>query len=161
MKRHSTILTSFVGLCLAGFAVMGCEKSSDEREIAEEQLEEQVEENPAVKPVQEIKDDPASFVGKTVTIAGEVEEIFSPGVMRVDGVTTLWGDEIFVLANDDALPNKAVTEDEKLKITGTVQTVTVAEIEADFEVDLETEVEAEIESYPVLVAERMDVADVI
>ena len=103
----------------------------------------------------QLEDNPSMYVGKTVSIDAEVEEVFGPRLFTIDEPN--WGDldgEILVYV---PTPLAAlVRDDDRVTVTGEVKRF----VEADFEKEwgwlgLDEGVEIEISKRPVLVASRV------
>lgn len=83
---------------------------------------------------------PTWYAGMTVTLEGEVEEVYGPG--------------LFVLANEDLFSDEIVVssrsqtrleEGAEVVVTGTVRAFTVVEMEREYGWDLDPQIEAELE----------------
>ncbi|MGH9321387.1 MAG: hypothetical protein ACRD3V_16065, partial [Vicinamibacteria bacterium] len=114
----------------------------------------------------ELEENKQKYMGKTVSVDAEIEEVFGPRIFTIDEPN--WGDldgEILVY-----LPSTlaaTVREDDRVTITGTVEPFVRAEVEREWGwLGLDPEVEIELSGKPVLVATRIvggnnDVAMVI
>lgn len=97
--------------------------------------------------IQDIVDNPASFVGRTVTVSGEVEEIYSPkGAFSITGGGAIAENQLLVLAKADKVP--MVEENQNVRVRGAVRAYAVADLQRletdigwDFSPELETELE--------------------
>lgn len=75
-----------------------------------------------------VVDNPASFAGRTVTVRGEVEEIYSPrGAFALTGGGIVAENQLMVLVKGDKAP--MLEEDRQVRVTGRVRAYAVAEIE--------------------------------
>lgn len=106
----------------------------------------------------EIIDNPDSYIGRTVSLNGEVDTIYSPDVFLLDQELAVIGDELLVVTRDtlpeganDAIPNP-LDDSDLVTVTGTVQSMLLTEVEREFDVDFDPEFEVEYEQRPVLVA---------
>ena len=140
------------GLCLALVGIGGCKK----RERVE-QLEERAEKGQGVTQVETVKENPEAFMGKSIEIAAEVEEMHGPRLVRVDGISTVWGDDILVVMPTSMTP-PTLQNGTTVTVKGTVHRLVIAEIERDYDMDLDAEIETEFRDQPVLVASSIEVA---
>ncbi len=105
----------------------------------------------------DIADDPSAYIGRTVTVSGEVSEILSPVVFRMNEDNLLdIGDEILVVhTGEPALVG--LTDDAEILVTGTVRNFVVAEIEDDLGIalDLDADLEIEYENRVAIVADTI------
>lgn len=61
--------------------------------------------------------DPMSFVGQTVTVSAEVNDVISTQAFTIAGTLQTSADELLILAAD---PGVAITEESAVEVTGTV-----------------------------------------
>ncbi|MGH9941232.1 MAG: hypothetical protein ACRD9R_02605 [Pyrinomonadaceae bacterium] len=104
----------------------------------------------------QIINNPNAYVGKTVTVSGDVEEIHSPRAFNMDsgvsvGELLVLGREPFPQVPDSG--NRAYIINDTATVTGTVRMLMTAEIEREVGWDLTPEIEAEFNAKPVLVAQ--------
>lgn len=128
---------------------------SDEEEAPIEELPEPVA-AASVEPA-EIINNPASWAGKTVTVSGDVEEVWSPRAFNMDsGVTT---GELLVLTKQPVptLQDFDPLVDDVATVTGTVRMLVIGEIERELGWDLQPELETEFTGKPVLVVDTAEI----
>jgi hypothetical protein len=99
--------------------------------------------------VADIQEDPAKFMGQTVTVVADVEEVHSPRAFSLDEDSPAAGgidNDLMVLS-----PQAGSLQDiddqwlnNKVRVTGTVGTINVVEIEREIGWDLTPELEAEV-----------------
>jgi len=98
-----------------------------------------------------LENDPNKFIGKTVTVEGEVDRVLGPNLFTIDERN--WVDlerEMPVVVPE---PLAAVVHtDAPVRVTGTVQKVPVAQIERRGGILSDPKIRAEIETRPALVA---------
>lgn len=99
--------------------------------------------------VADIQDDPSKFVGQTVTVVADVEEVHSPRAFSLDEDSPAAGgidNDLMVLSPQSG--NLRDIDDQwlnnKVRVTGTVGLVNVVEIEREIGWDLTPELEAEV-----------------
>jgi hypothetical protein len=99
----------------------------------------------------ELEDHPEKFIGKTVTVEGEVDRVLGPNLFTIDERD--WVDaerEMPVVVPD---PFSAIVHsDAPVRVTGTVQKVPIAQIERRGGILTDPKIKAEIETKPALVA---------
>jgi hypothetical protein len=103
----------------------------------------------------EIEDNPKQYLGKTVSVDAEVEDVYGPRLFTIDEPN--WADlrgEILVM-----LPSPLaalVSENDRVTITGTLKPFVRAEVERSWGwLGLDTDTEVEFSAKPVLVASRI------
>ncbi|MCR9162921.1 MAG: hypothetical protein ACE37F_14480 [Nannocystaceae bacterium] len=113
---------------------------------------------PLDKPtVEHVNEHIGSFVGKTVTLYGEVDEVHSNQAFVLEGNDWLFDHELLVVTPTPInMRAHGVDEDDRIAVRGTVRNLVTVEFERDFDLDLKPELEAEFETHPVLVAEEID-----
>jgi hypothetical protein len=106
---------------------------------------------PMTVDLDELEDDPEKFVGKTVTVEGEVDRVLGPNLFTIDERD--WKDlerEMPVVVPE---PFAAIVRsDAPVRVTGTVQKVPIAQIERRGGIVTDPRIKAEIETRPALVA---------
>lgn len=105
-----------------------------------------------------IIENPAAYVGKTVTVSGDVEEIFGPQAFSMDSGSSM--EELLVVGRE---PFPQVTEAENrvyvisdvATVTGVVQMLVTTEVEKEIGWDLTPEIVARFNAKPVLIAKTI------
>ena len=100
--------------------------------------------------VADIQEDPTKFVGQSVTVVADVEEVHSPRAFSLDEDSPAAGgidnDLMVLYPNSDALRD---IDDQwlnnKVRVTGKVGKFGIVEIERELGWDLRPELEAEVE----------------
>src|SRR5687768_14523537 len=107
---------------------------------------------PTVVDLDDLEDNPEKFIGKTVTVEGEVERVLGPHLFTIDEKD--WVDPEREMPVVVAEPFAAIVRsDAPVRVTGTVQKVPIAQIKRDWEfLSNDPKIKAEIETRPVLVA---------
>jgi len=99
----------------------------------------------------QLESNPEKFIGKTVTVEGEVEQILGPHLFTIDEKN--WADperEMPVLVPE---PFAAIVrKDSPVRVTGTVERVPIARVERELGLIGDAKIKAEIENKPVLIA---------
>lgn len=156
--RHRTITIPIFAVALA-FGAAACAPEAEDAGVAGE-----VAETPAAVPSAaataplgygDLRAGLDSYVGQTVTVEAEVDEVLGPMVFRIDdelaaGIT----DDLLVVSPQAAqlAPLEDQWLNDRVRITGTIWRGTVVDLERELGWDLQSELEAEIDTRPVLVA---------
>lgn len=103
-----------------------------------------------------------NYLGKTVTVSGWVERSYGANSFRLDEDSVFTGgidNDLLVVGAANVVPAglKFGNDDAKVRVTGTVRRVVIAEIERDYGFDLTPEVETEFRDKAVLVANSVQV----
>lgn len=115
--------------------------------------------------VADLVGDPSEYIGRTVTVIADVEEVFGPRAFALDEDAITEGgidNDLLVLSQQAA--NLSEIDDQwlnnKVRVTGTVNMVTIVEVERDVGWDLEPELESELEGREaVLIATSIERVD--
>lgn len=100
--------------------------------------------------VADVAGDPAQYIGRTVTVEGDLEEVLGPLAFTLDeDAITEAGIDNDLLVVGAQTANLAMIDDQwlnnRVRVTGTVQIRTVVELERELGWDLDPELEAEVE----------------
>lgn len=103
----------------------------------------------------DLEDNAQKYIGKTVSVDAEIEEVYGPRVFTID--ESNWGDlEGEILVYVPTTLAALVKENDRVTITGTVKPFVRAEVEREWGwLGLDPEVEIELSKKPVLVASRI------
>lgn len=109
----------------------------------------------ALKPdLKKITNNPVPFLGKTVTIEGEVEKVISPTAFMLDSNEALGENDLLVVGAKSA---NNVKEDSRVQVTGTVRKVTTTELEREFNLGPAKEYEVYVQKQPAIVSQTTQV----
>jgi hypothetical protein len=101
----------------------------------------------------ELAANPTSYLGRTVTVRSEVENVVNPHVFTLDEDRMGAGPDVLVL---NPRPTIAATDDQMVTVTGTVRSYVEAEIERDYDwFDATPELEVRFQGRPVIVADSI------
>lgn len=104
----------------------------------------------------QVIENPGAYVGKTVTVSGDVEEIWGPSAFNMDSGVSLG--ELLVVGREpfpnvpDKGANTAYVVSDTATVTGVVRMMVTADIEREIGWDLDPRIEAEYNAKPVLIA---------
>ena len=105
--------------------------------------------------IDELESNPTKYLGRTITVDAEVEEVYGPRLFTID--EPHWGDlDGEVLVYTPSLLAALVKDDDRVTITGTVQNVAIAEISREWGwFELDPAIEVDFLKKPVLLADRI------
>ncbi|WP_141734065.1 hypothetical protein [Oligoflexus tunisiensis] len=112
---------------------------------------------PASVRVEDIKENPALYLGKEVTVSGEIEKVFGTRAFQLGG-TDFFDSEIRVLTNQPLKESVRRRAEEPFRVddialvTGTLRNIVVADVEREFNFDLDPSYEVEFQNKPAIVA---------
>jgi len=106
----------------------------------------------------QVIENPSAYVGKTVTVSGDVEEIWNPRAFNMDsglsvGELLVVGREPFPQVGD--ANNRAYVISDVATVTGVVRMLVMADVEREIGWDLDPRIEAEFNAKPVLIAQSI------
>lgn len=107
--------------------------------------------------VEDIKENTAAYLGKTVTVSGEIENVYGPRAFQLGG-KDFFESEIRVITAEplkEGVQRRAdqpFVRDDIALVTGTVRNVVVPDIEREFSFDLDPNFEIEFENKPAIIA---------
>jgi hypothetical protein len=152
MRRTVTLYwTIALTAALTAFQV-DARATQDPSTPQQQKPQQQAQGQPQTVDLDELEDKPESYLGKTVTVEGEVDRVLGPHLFTIDERN--WVDaerELPVVVPD---PFAAIVRtDAPVRVTGVVQKVPIAKIEQDWSLfSSDPKIKAEIEASPVLVA---------
>jgi hypothetical protein len=98
--------------------------------------------------IEEVEEETNQYIGKTVTVSGEIKRQVSPKAFIIQDNDFLGGEDVLVVSATEA----PIIEDTLARVTGTVRELTIAEVEREYGFDLEPELEVELRDKPMIVA---------
>lgn len=106
--------------------------------------------------VEDVVEEPLSFYGKSVTLLGEVDTVFSDRAFELEGNDWLFDDEIIVVTRSPIrLGLEPLADDDRVVVTGVVHRMELADFERELGWGPTETIEVEIEHRPVLVADSI------
>lgn len=106
--------------------------------------------------VEAIKEAPARYYGKTVTVSGDVDQIYNDRAFELEGTGWAFNDNITVLTKTPVrLAGAPLSQDEDLIVTGTVRQYVAADLNRDLGWTITPDLQSKIEKRPVLVADSI------
>ncbi|MEJ7862077.1 MAG: hypothetical protein WKF90_10630 [Pyrinomonadaceae bacterium] len=107
----------------------------------------------------QVIENPSAYVGKTVTVSGDVEEIWNPRAFNMDsglsvGELLVVGREPFPQVGD--ANNRAYLISDIATVTGVVRMLVTADVEREIGWDLDPQIEAKFNAKPVLIAQSIN-----
>lgn len=92
------------------------------------------------------------YGGMYVTVMGELEHKIGPNLFKIEN-DELIEDELWVVAPGGQ--GAGLEDDNEVLVTGTMQQISVVEIEREYGLDLDAELEAEFEDRVIMVADQV------
>lgn len=108
--------------------------------------------------VDTVTDRPEDFIGRTVTIRGEMDDVRGPRAFTLGDHDWILGEELLVVAPKQpagAVWDLKALDDRPVTVTGTVRKLVVAEVEREFDFDLDPEFEIQFRDRPILIADNI------
>lgn len=106
--------------------------------------------------VENIKEAPSRYYGKTVTVTGDVDEIYNDRAFELEGTGWAFNDNITVLTKTPVrLAGAPLSQDEDLIVTGTVRQYVAADLNRDLGWTITPDLQTKIEKRPVLIADSI------
>jgi hypothetical protein len=111
--------------------------------------------------IADVVERPERFIGRTVTLRGEVERAYSPRAFTLGGDDLLFDRELLVLGRSGAAGHEAgsgdpVVETDAVQVTGTLRQMALTDLEREVGWDLDPELEVTLAGAPtVLIADRV------
>lgn len=106
----------------------------------------------------QVIENPSTYVGKTVTVSGDVEEIWNPRAFNMDSGISLG--ELLVVGREPfpqvgEAGNRAYVVSDVATVTGVVRMFVTAEVEREIGWDLDSRIETEFNAKPVLIVQSV------
>jgi hypothetical protein len=134
----------FAAACVASVAVTAQQPAAGQAPIKSDA-------KAATVKLDDLEDKPESFVGKTVTVEGEVDKVLGPHLFTID--ERGWADPARELPVSVPAPfTVALNEDMLIRVTGTVEKVPIDRLEKEIGPITDQKLREEIAGRPVLVA---------
>jgi hypothetical protein len=155
-------MKAVVALTAAAFALTACEARDEDgldTTVAEGTVEGTATGESTVS-VGDITEHPDNYIGRTVTVVADLEEVLSPMAFTLDEDDMLQGgidNDLLVFSRQSSglQPIDDQWLNNKVRVTGTVGRYTVVELERELGWDLDTRLEAKFkdaETRPVIIA---------
>jgi hypothetical protein len=104
--------------------------------------------------VEDVDDDPARYVGKRVTLTGEIDEVHSNQAFELEGHGWIFDDEVLVVTRTPVRLGAAqLSDDLEVRVSGIVRKMSPYEIEREVGWDVNTHLEARWRDKAVVVAD--------
>lgn len=154
----STGLATIATIALSGsVAIAAGQQNPSQQQPKQQQQQEATKQTKAQEPATPVRlsaleDHPQQYIGRRVSVSGEVEGVLGPRIFKIDERNWLDLDRELLVVLDTPLA-ALLKEDDPVTVTGTVRQF----VDVDFErewgwIDLDPEIEARIRTRPVLVA---------
>lgn len=107
---------------------------------------------------EEVSSETSNYVGQTVTIRGDVDEVVGDASFLMDDEQVLGGEEILVINASGEGITLPQGEGSEVQVTGEVKNFVIADIERDYGLDFDPNIYTEYEQKPALIAKSMALA---
>ncbi len=106
--------------------------------------------------LEKVAENPTQMVGQTVTVKGEVEQVYDPNSFILQDDELFGGEKVLVITPRNTTP---VQDDQQVQVTGEVRQFVLAEFEREYDLTwdgaLKQKIEAEYKDKPVIVAQSL------
>jgi hypothetical protein len=154
LKKHfpkfNSARTGAIALALSAFLLPAC--TTAEEEVSTPALE---EDNVTTE---ELSEETDSYIGETVSLRGEVNNLVGDGAFLMDEDRVFGGEEILVFNASTQRLVLPEGEGTPVQVTGEVQQFVAANIEQEYGLDIDPELFADYENRPVVIAESVALA---
>lgn len=158
MRRYLPFrLAGITAFALASsVAVAGAQQTQQPQQQQQQQQPNQ-QSDPAQQPITpvrlaQLEDEPQQYMGRRVSVSGEVEDVLGPRVFKIDERNWIDLERELLVVLDTPLA-ALVNEDDPVTVIGTVRRFVDVQFDREWGwIDLDPEVEARIRTRPVLVA---------
>lgn len=150
-----------IAIATAAFGLPACstapveEAEVSETEMAETEVSEATQENVTTG---DLSDNLIAYVGETVTVREEAEEVIGDSAFLLDDDQLFGGEEVLVINASGEGLFLVDGDDTEVQVTGEVRELIIADLETEYGLDLDPELYAEYEQQPVIVAESLALA---
>ncbi|MGD8862592.1 MAG: hypothetical protein PVI30_21455 [Myxococcales bacterium] len=116
----------------------------------------ETEEPPDTPTVENVEEHPEQFLGKRITLTGEVDDVYSNQAFELEEISWLFDDEVLVLTRKPVnLGAERLEDGMLLSVTGTPEKLIITEVEEQLGWDLDPELEVKWKDKLVFVADRV------
>lgn len=116
------------------------------------------EEDKTTTEVEEIEEDTKDFVGKTVSVIGEIDTAYTDRAFELEGLDWLFSDDVLVVGKNPMLVGeRAMNTNDIVRVTGTVRKFSQGKPESELGWRFDPAFEADWSERPVIVANEIEV----
>jgi hypothetical protein len=109
----------------------------------------------AAQSVDEVTDQPEDFIGRSVTVRGEMDDVRGLRAFTLEDHDWVFPEELLAVAPKQpagTVGGLDSLEDKQVTVRGTIRKLVVADVEREFDLDLDPEFELEFRDRPILIA---------
>jgi len=154
-------LTGAIALLSASVVLPACSNSpvvEDEVGVDETEVTEEVAVADENVQVDDLSDNVEAYLGQTVTVREEAEEIVGDNAFLLDEDELFGGEEILVINASGEGIYLVKGDDTEVQATGEVRELVIADVEREYGLDLDPEIYADYETRPVIIAQSLALA---
>jgi hypothetical protein len=154
-------LTGAIALLGASVVLPACSNSpvvEDEVGVDETDVTEEVAVADENVQVDDLSDNVEAYLGQTVTVREEAEEIVGDNAFLLDEDELFGGEEVLVINASGEGIYLVEGDDTEVQATGEVRELVIADVEREYGLDLDPEIYADYETRPVIIAQSLALA---
>jgi hypothetical protein len=143
-ENRKNIRLGALALSLMAILLPACTNETTTREEALENVT-----------TQQVSEETSNYVGETVTIRGDVNEVVGDASFLMDDEQLLGGEEILIVNASGEGITLPEGEGSQVQVTGEVKNFVIADIERDYGLDFDPNLYAEYEQKPAVIAQSI------
>lgn len=154
-------LTGAIALLSASVVLPACSNSpvvEDEVGVDETEVTEDVAVADENVQVDDLSDNVEAYLGQTVTVREDAEEIVGDNAFLLDEDELFGGEEVLVINASGEGIHLVEGDDTEVQATGEVRELVIADVEREYGLDLDPEIYADYETRPVIIAQSLALA---
>lgn len=154
-------LTGAIALLSASVVLPACSNSpvvEDEVGVDETDVTEEVAVADENVQVDDLSDNVEAYLGQTVTVREEAEEIVGDNAFLLDEDELFGGEEVLVINASGEGIYLVEGDETEVQATGEVRELVIADVEREYGLDLDPEIYADYETRPVIIAQSLALA---
>ncbi|MFZ1025496.1 MAG: hypothetical protein WAN66_04680 [Limnoraphis robusta] len=144
LENPKNIRLGAIALSLMALLLPACTNETTTREQALENVT-----------TQQVSEETSNYIGQTVTIRGDVNEVVGEASFLMDDEQLLGGEEILIVNASGKKITLPEGEGTQVQVTGEVRNFVIAEIEREYNLNFEPNLYTEYEQQPALIAKSI------
>lgn len=145
-----------IALVAASITTSACsDQVGDNAELGDDQISQATQENVTTS---ELTDDLDTYLGETVTIREEAQEVVGESAFLLDEDELFGGEEVLVINASGEGIFLVEGDSTEVQVTGEVRELITADVEREYDLDLDEELYTEYEQRPVIIAQSLALA---
>ncbi|MEB3280427.1 MAG: hypothetical protein VKK42_16065 [Lyngbya sp.] len=144
LKNPKNIRLGAIALSLMAILLPACTNETTTREQALENVT-----------TQQVSEETSNYVGQTVTIRGDVNDVVGDASFLMDDEQLLGGEEILIVNASGEGITLPRGEGSQVQVTGEVRNFVIADLEREYGLDFDPNLYAEYEQQPAVIAQSI------